>query len=207
MNKDRSESVTGVVPAAQEKKLSDKKAKKSFLITGWGAIFSLFLFASCSTSRLNDGDQILPPGAHVIRSVIDSDILIPNGSTLRCDYMAGNRIFVQSGGTLTGLSKGAQRSTIYVEPGAQVPARSGTRSFQIRQVEDAEEAYNTRFRSLLPAGADQGSGFAPGYVAGGGFFGGGLWGFHRPHRHFRSRSRASNSRSVSVRPDSYRARN
>lgn len=162
------------------------------------------LLGSCSSSRLVDSDRVLDPGPHTIRSIIDSDILIPAGSSLHVDYIAGNRFFVQEGGTLSGLSKGAQRSTIYAEPGALTPTRSQKNHIRTVEVKDAEQKFRDRFKTLLPAGettSRNGSGRV--IVSGGAYFGGGYYGHHRT----RNRYRNSSSRSVSVKPNSYRPRN
>ncbi|MGJ8726451.1 MAG: hypothetical protein ACSHYB_18025 [Roseibacillus sp.] len=163
------------------------------------------LLGSCSTSRLVDSDRVLDPGPHTIRSIIDSDILIPADSSLHVDYAAGNRFFVQSGGTLTGLSKGVQSSTIYGEEGALIPTRSKKSTLKIVNVSDAEQSFRDRFKTLLPANATPNrSSSGTGVVVGGAFYGGGYYG--HGHRYHRARRQSSSSRSVSVKPDSYRTR-
>ena len=108
------------------------------------------LLGSCSTSRLVDTDTVLDPGPHRIGTVVDSDVLIASGTSLEVKYAAGNRFFVESGGSLTGLSKGVKNSTIYAEEGAILPVRSEKPSLQIVNVSDAEESYRDRFKDLLP---------------------------------------------------------
>lgn len=174
------------------------------------ALLSLALvLASCSTSRLTEADRVLEPGDHTIRSIIDSDILVPSGSRLHTDYLAGNRIFVQSGGTLSGLGKGGRNSTIFAEEGALVPSLSQKGLVRVVRVDDAEDAFNNRFRNLLPVDARTGTGNRP-YVGGaistGAFYGGSRYYRHRSYyRGNRSYSRPS--RSISVKPHSYRSRN
>ena len=166
------------------------------------------LTGSCSTSRTIDADLELEAGSQVMRSVMDSVILIPNGSTLRVNYTAGNRFFVESGGTLSGFTKGGTSSTIYTEPGAQVPALNKQKNIKVIQVESAEENYRERFRKLLPVGAQNESNNARQAAVGGTIYAGGYFGrnYYRS-RNFRSNRSFNSSRSVSVKPDSYRSRN
>ena len=162
------------------------------------------LLGSFSTSRLVDSDRVLDPGSHTIRSIIDSDILVPEGTSLHVDYIAGNRFFVQSGGTLSGLGKGAQRSTIYAEPGALVPALSQKSHIRTVEVKDAEQKFRDRFKTLLPADATS-SPSGRTAVSGGVYFGGGY--YRNRHHNYRARNHTPPSRSASVKPDSYRSRN
>ena len=166
------------------------------------------ILGNCSNSRLVDSDRVLDPGPHSIRSVIDSDILIASGTSLDVDYAAGNRFFVQSGGSLTGLSKGVKSSTIYAEEGAILPTRGPKPSLQIVNVSDAEESFRDRFKNLLPADASpNGAAVGGAVVVGGGFYGGGFYGNRFRGGSGRSRGGSFSGRSVSVRPNSYRSRN
>ena len=111
------------------------------------------LLASCSSSRLVDSDRVFDPGEHVVGSIINTDILIPDGANVETKYIAGNRIFIQSGGSLSGLSKGAKNSTIYAEEGVALPAIKNSGSVSVKRVDDAEQAFRDRFKNLLPTDA------------------------------------------------------
>ena len=171
------------------------------------------LLGSCSSSRLLDSDRVFDPGSHTIGSVIDSDIFIPEGASLHASYLAGNRIFVASGGELSGLSKGARNSTIYAESGALTPSVAKIATVHTRQVDDAREAFRNRFQNLLPAGEETSpSGAVVGGVSGPVIFGNVGFGNRRFGRGFRRGSRASRGRgrrsgAVSVRPRSFSPRN
>ncbi len=172
-----------------------------------------FLLGSCSSSRLQRSDRILTAGEHRVRTVTNCDILIPAGSTLQTDYISGNRIFVQTGGTLTGLSKGAKNSTIYAEPGALLPPAKRRSFVHLVKVDDAEASYEDRFQNLLPAGVRGTNGShlrGAGYLGGGSYLGSGFYGrrFYRGRRGFGrfGRSGRSSFRATSVQPRSYRAR-
>ena len=170
-----------------------------------------FILGSCSTSRSVNTDLVVTPGEHRIGSVIDSDILVPDGSTLEADYLSGNRIFVASGGTLTGLSKGAQKTTVYAETGALLPTARNSQFVIVERVDDAAEAYDSRFQKLLPAGTPRQN--SAGYTTGGAYYGGGAFvggGFFGKRRFGRRSFRGSSgrfSRPVSVRPSGFRSRN
>lgn len=179
-------------------------------LLGFALLLSALFLTSCSSSRLTDADRVFETGDHRIGSVIDSDVLVPADANLSANYLAGSRVFVQSGGSLSGLSKGGQRSTVFAEEGADVSGLSRKGFITFVPVDDAEEAFRNRFRNLLPAGARSGGHLQP--HVGGTVFAGGYFGsrFYR-NRGFRNFGRGRNfnrsSRSVSVRPRSYRSRN
>lgn len=171
------------------------------------AFFYALFATGCSASRTIAAEQELPVGNHIAKTVIDSDLFVPQGATLVVDYSRANRFFVESGGALTGFPKGARNTTVFAEEGAVIPDTRRQRGFLVRTVEDAEETFRNRYAELPPVGVGQGvpgvAGTATvvGVGAGAGFWGGG-WGFWPGA--FRGAGRSS--RAVSVRPSSYRIR-
>ncbi|MEN8681018.1 MAG: hypothetical protein ABF391_13315 [Akkermansiaceae bacterium] len=111
---------------------------------------ALFL-ASCSGSRTVGADLKAPPGRTVNKTVVDSDVFIPNGSTLEVLYSSRNRYFVEAGGALVGFKKGVNRSKIYAEKGALIPNVASQSGFTIYTVKDASKSYRDRYKELLPA--------------------------------------------------------
>ncbi|MDQ8191513.1 hypothetical protein [Roseibacillus persicicus] len=164
------------------------------------------LLISCSTSRLVDQDRVFEPGQHAVGSLIDSDVLLEDGAVLQVDYASGNRFFLTSGSTLSGFPKGAANNTIYAEPGANYPNVRKLNSVRVVPAEDARQLFQDRFRKLLPADAESPNPGPGGTVVVGSAVGyGGYWHSGRHYnRHHHSRPP---SRSVSVRPDSYRKSN
>lgn len=162
----------------------------------------------CSGSRTIEAEQELPVGNHVAKTVMESDLFIPEGASLVVDYSRTSRFFVSRGGALTGFPKGAREVTIFAEKGAIIPDQYQQSGIEVRTVEDAAAIYRERYEELPPAGmpTNQPSpgGVAPvvGVGAGVGFWTGrgGPWGFRRDRG---NRGRGA-SRATSARPSSYR---
>lgn len=173
-----------------------------------GLLVLPWLACSCSTSKVVEQDRVLEPGEHAIGTLIDSDVLLEEGASLKVSYSAGNRFFVKSGAALSGFSKGGTQSTIYAEPGAIIPSLKKRTLIKIIAADDAEALFRDRFRKLVPAGSEGGSGLpATRRVFVGGAVGyGGYWNARRHYHYGHSPSRRNSSRSVSVKPDSYRKR-
>lgn len=168
---------------------------------------ALFL-ASCSGSRTVGADLKAPPGRTVNKTVVDSDVFIPNGSTLEVLYSSRNRYFVEAGGALLGFKKGVNRSKIYAEKGALIPNVASQFGFTIYTVKDASKSYRDRYKELLPADVQPpnvNGGMVTPVVGGGvsrGRWGGG-WGLLG-----RSGYRGGgSSRPTSVRSSSYKIKN
>ena len=156
------------------------------------------LVVSCSSSRTIGGEQALPPGNHVAKTVMQSDFLIPAGAAMVVDYSSESRFFVEKGGALTGFPKGARLTTIYAETGAVIPNARGQEGVMVRTVEDAAETYQNRHRDLPPVGMTV-AGLRTGAAVpvGVGFWGGWGWGGW-------GRFGGHSGRAVRVRPSSYR---
>lgn len=169
------------------------------------------LLGSCSTSRIVNSDRVLDPGEHSFGTLIDSDVFVPGDASLDVNYMAGNRIFVQAGGLLSGLEKGSRDSTIYAEQGALVPSPSRAKSVRVVRVDDAEESFRNRFQNLLPPGTETNNNNNINPVVGAPVVGVGWWGggWRRGGGFNRGRGGFSggNSRPTLVSADSYRSRN
>jgi len=165
------------------------------------------LMTGCSGSRTVAVEQELPVGNHLARTVIDSDLLVPQGTNLTVDYSRASRFFIEAGGALTGFPKGAQRVTVFAEEGALIPDRTRQAGVRVRTVEDAAEAYRTRYAELPPVGMDPGapgtSGVAPVVGVGAGV---GFWGGPRGFWRGGGWGRGKGGRAVSARPSSYRRR-
>lgn len=116
-----------------------------------GAIIGfVLLLASCSSSRMVDGDQVAAPGVQVSRTVLRSNVLVKKGSHLAVAYSSGNRFYVSKGGVLSGFHRGARDTTIFSETGAHLPERKFLSRIKVVRVDNAERAYQQRFRELPP---------------------------------------------------------
>lgn len=163
-----------------------------------------FFSTGCSGSRMIQAEQEIPAGNHVAKTVMESDLYVPEGASLAVDYSRGSRFFVSRGGALTGFPKGSLNNTVYAEEGAIVPNARSQPGVVVQTVVDAASSYRDRHRAL-PAGAIPGQG-APGntvvpvVTVGAGFWGApwGYWGSGFWGGGYRG------GRPVSVRPSSYR---
>jgi hypothetical protein len=178
------------------------------LMVPLAAMFHVLFLSGCSGSRTVAVEQELPVGNHVAKTVIESDLLVPRGTTLAVDYSRASRFFVEDGAALSGFPKGVRDVTIFAEKGAMIPDAREQRGFFIRTVEDAAETWRNRFTDLPPVGMDTpvpgAGGVVPvvGVGAGVGFWNGpwGWWGG--------SGWRGGRApRPTSVRPSSYRKNN
>lgn len=181
-----------------------------FLLTLLGPLTLLLLASSCSPSRVVDSDRFYEAGVHKTGSIINSDIFLERGAALDAAYVADSRIFLSEGSSLTGLRRGVRDSSVYHEIGSFYPRH---RNLHGRLVDDADQAYRDRHLNHLPIGpVNQGRG---GAAVGSTVFVGGGFGFFGPrfvHPHLLHHRRGNfaggaPSRSVSVRPASYRSRN
>lgn len=186
------------------------KPSVRFFLTLLGPLGLLLLASSCSPSRVVDSDRFYEAGVHKTGSIINSDIFLEEGAALDAAYIADSRVFLSEGSRLTGLRRGVRDSSVYYEIGSLHPRRRGLFG---RVVDDADQAYRDRHQNHLPIGPDrQGRG---GAVVGSTVFVGGGFGMFGPgfiNRGFRNFGRGNfsgvnRSRSVSVRPASYRSRN
>ena len=170
-----------------------------------GAIIGvILLLASCSSSRMVDGDQVAAPGVQVSRTVLRSNVLVKKGSHLAVAYSSGNRFYVSKGGVLSGFHRGARDTTIFSETGAHLPERKFLGRIKVVRVDNAERAYQQRFRELPPLKR---------------LLGGGSWSnedhdyeyddyeyhdYEHDHHEYDDCEYDRGIRAVSVSPDSYR---
>ena len=164
------------------------------------AIIGFFLLlVSCSSSRIVDGDQVAAPGVQVSRTVLRSNVLVKKGSHLAVAYSSGNRFYVSKGGVLSGFHRGARDTTIFSETGAHLPERKFLSRIKVVRVDNAERAYQQRFRELPPLKR---------------LLGGGSWSdedddyqyhdYEHDHHEYDDYKYDRGIRAVSVSPDSYR---
>ena len=96
------------------------------------------------------GTDLVVTGVQENRTVLNSNVLVKKGSHLKVAYSSGNRFYVSSGGVLSGFHKGARASTIYVEKGGGVPQAKFLSQVRVVQVDNAERAYQQRYKELPP---------------------------------------------------------
>ncbi|MBR00145.1 MAG: hypothetical protein CMO60_04710 [Verrucomicrobiales bacterium] len=150
--------------------------------------FNLVL-VSCSSFRMVDGDQVAAPGVQVSRTVLRSNVLVKKGSHLAVAYSSGNRFYVSKGGVLSGFHRGARDTTIFSETGAHLPERKFLSRIKVVKVDNAERAYQQRFRELPPLKK---------------LLGGGSWSDEDVDYEYDDYEYDRGIRAVSVSPDSYR---
>ena len=154
----------------------------------------VLLLVSCSSSRMVDGDQVAAPGVQVSRTVLRSNVLVKKGSHLAVAYSSGNRFYVSKGGVLSGFHRGARDTTIFSETGAHLPEKKFLSRIKVVRVDNAERAYQQRFRELPPLKR---------------LLGGGSWSDENDDYEYHDYEHDHHEydrgiRAVSVSPDSYR---
>jgi len=149
----------------------------------------VLLLVSCSSFQLVDGDQVAAPGVQVSRTVLRSNVLVKKGSHLAVAYSSGNRFYVSKGGVLSGFHRGARDTTIFSETGAHLPERKFLSRIKVVRVDNAERAYQQRFRELPPLKR---------------LLGGGSWSDQDDDYEYDDHGYGRGIRAVSVSPDSYR---
>ncbi|MDP0489907.1 MAG: hypothetical protein Q7Q71_02505 [Verrucomicrobiota bacterium JB023] len=112
----------------------------------------LLLLASCSSSRLVDGSRVFEAGEHPIGTLKSMDVLIEDGAKVHVDYGEACRVFIASGGSLTGLGKGSRNVRVYLEDGAFVSPRLASSS---QVVDDIMSAWQERHTRFLPTHAQE----------------------------------------------------
>ena len=144
-----------------------------------------------------DGDQVAAPGVLVSRTILRSNVLVKKGSHLAVAYSSGNRFYVSKGGVLSGFHRGARDTTIFSETGAHLPERKFLSRIKVVRVDNAERAYQQRFRELPPLKR---------------LLGGGSWSdeddyqyhdYEHDHHEYDDCEYDRGIRAVSVSPDSY----
>ena len=97
-----------------------------------------------------DGDQVAAPGVQESRTVLRSNVLVKKGSHLAVAYSSGNRFDVSKVGVFSGFHRGARDTTIFAETGAHLPERKYLSRIKVVRGNNAEQAYQQRFRELPP---------------------------------------------------------
>lgn len=170
------------------------RVSRLFLLAG-----TAFIFASCSGSRTVGAQLEAPPGRTINKTVMESDVFVPEGSTLEVYFSSRTRYFVEAGGALVGFTKGVDHTKIYAEKGALVPNVVSQTGFKVYTVKDASRAYRDRYMELLPVDVDPsnaGRTVVPVVGVGVGYWGRGYYGGGRYNG-------GRGTRPVSAKPSSY----